>query len=218
MAYIYQAASWCDSCGAAIRERLTEEGKAPEDPDDEHTYDSDDFPKGPFSDDDESDSPNHCDAGAECLEALDLHDGSKVGAIVSGLTEEGIVYVRVAITEQLASKNPSGNSAVVAAWREHYDLEPFEIELDNLDDREGTAEAIVRGPGAAKWAKEHDQSIGGSRWETPDNDGEFAHACPTDYPGLVEALQKEGYHLNLDNYSPPTEDELGRGDVEDTTD
>lgn len=213
MAYSFQAALWCDACGEALRVKLTAEGKAPEDPNDLYSYDSDDFPKGPDPDNDPSDSPNHCDAGPECLTALELGDGTKVGAIVSGLTEDGVVYVRDAITANFTGKRVS---ECVRAWREHYDLEPFEIELDNLDDREGTAEAIVRGPGAAKWAKEHDQSIGGSRWEAVDD--EFAHAYPSDYPGLVEALKKEGYWLNLDNYSPPTQDELGRGDVEDTTD
>jgi len=57
------------------------------------------------------------------------------------------------------------------------------------------------GPGAIKWAKE-DQTIAGERWESADGD-DFAYAMPADHPGLVAELEKEGYTLNLDEYSPP---------------
>lgn len=193
MAYIYQAALWCDDCGEAIRKRLDEAGEAPEDPSDESSYDSDDYPKGPDSDDDEADSPSHCDSGAECLNALELDDGSKVGAIVSGLTDEGVVYVRGA-----------KNSPCARAWREHYELEPFTVHLDNLDDRDGCVMATVSGPGALKWAKEEDRSIAGAMWESGDSD-DFAYAMPGDHIGLVAELENEGYTLNLDEYSPPEE-------------
>lgn len=196
MAYTYQAALWCDECGEAIRKRLDEAGEGPEDPSDLSSYDSDDYPKGPDSDDDESDSPSHCDAGAECLNALELDDGSKVGAIVSGLTDDGVDYVRGA-----------KNSPCVRAWREHYELEPFVVHLDNLEDRDGCVMATVSGPGALQWAKE-DQTIAGERWESADGD-DFAYALPTDHPGLVAELEKEGYTLNLDEYSPP-EDSNGQ--------
>jgi hypothetical protein len=61
-AYMYQAALWCEPCGLAIMARLNEAGKMPEAPADERTYDSDDYPKGPYPDGGgESDSPEHCD-------------------------------------------------------------------------------------------------------------------------------------------------------------
>jgi hypothetical protein len=189
MAYIYQAALWCDDCGEAICERLTMEGKVPDnDARRDYSYDSDDFPK--FVKEDDSDSPSHCDSGAECPNALELDDGSKVGAIVSGLTDDGVAYVRGA-----------KDSPCVRAWREHYEIEPFTVYLDNLEDRDGCVMATVSGPGALKWAKE-DQTIAGERWESADGD-DFAYAMPADHPGLVAELEKEGYTLNLDEYSPP---------------
>ena len=59
--YIYRADVWCDDCGRAICERLTEEGKAPADATDECTFDSDDYPKLGL-DSDEGDTPQHCAA------------------------------------------------------------------------------------------------------------------------------------------------------------
>lgn len=76
-AFIYQADLYCESCGQSIRDRLTKDGKAPEDPEDEHSYDSDNFPKGPEPDGGgEADSEQHC---AACGVALD-----------NPLTEEGM--------------------------------------------------------------------------------------------------------------------------------
>jgi hypothetical protein len=143
MAYTYQAARWCDECAERIREELATAGRSPADPNDETSYDSDDFPKGPFSDDEESDSPDHCDAGEDCLCALELDDGRKVGAIVSGLTEDGIVYVRSAT-----------DSPCVRAWREHYGLDPFVVSLDNAENCDGFVMVTVRGPGVLRWAKD----------------------------------------------------------------
>ena len=68
-AYIYRAALHCEECGDRIQALLTEKGKAPANPDDEYTFDSDDFPKGPFSDGGgEADCENYCDT---CGCALD---------------------------------------------------------------------------------------------------------------------------------------------------
>lgn len=93
MAFIYRADIWCHDCGLALCERLTREGKAPSDPNDESTYDSDDFPK-PASDDDECDCPQHCAAGSDCVNAVTLPSGHKIGALIGGLTAAGIEYVQ----------------------------------------------------------------------------------------------------------------------------
>lgn len=113
-AYIYKADIWCEQCGEAIREQLTKEGKAPEDPSDETSYDSDEFPKGPFPDGGgESDRPEHCAAGKDCLNALDL-DGFTCGAFLENdLTTDGIRYLE----EQL--EDP-GHGPVVEMWVEFY--------------------------------------------------------------------------------------------------
>ena len=69
--YIFQAALWCEECGEAIRGRLTESGNAPGDAEDEGSYDSDDFPKGPFPDGGgEADTEQCCD-GCGC--ELEVH-------------------------------------------------------------------------------------------------------------------------------------------------
>lgn len=97
MAAIYQADIYCDSCGDDVRQQITTKGKAPTNPDDETSYDSDEYPKR-ANDDDESDSPQHCGSGETCLEAETLSDGSKVGKLIgTNLTEAGVEYVREAI-------------------------------------------------------------------------------------------------------------------------
>ena len=71
--YIFQAALWCEECGEAIRGRLTESGNAPGDAEDEGSYDSDDFPKGPFPDGGgEADTEQCCD-GCGCVWHLPGH-------------------------------------------------------------------------------------------------------------------------------------------------
>ena len=86
MAYMYQAAWLCEECGEKARAELAAEGRAPADPEDESSYDSDDFPKGPYPDGGgEADSPQHCDRCGKFLE--------------NPLTAEGYKYVREAIRE-----------------------------------------------------------------------------------------------------------------------
>lgn len=78
----------------------------------------------------------------------------------------------------------------------------YTVSLDNLDDREGCVMVTASGHGAGAWAKRQ-QSIGGSSWERDGSD--FAYAMPCDHAGLVAELEAEGYVLNLDDYSPPSE-------------
>ncbi len=105
--YVYNADTYCDSCGEAIRADLTRADLAPADPSDEYSYDSDDFPKGPYPCE-STDSPDHCAAGVDCLEPVDLFDyglttssqlygaeSTHIGALLSdGLTEHGAEYLR----------------------------------------------------------------------------------------------------------------------------
>lgn len=87
LVYMYQASLYCTDCGESIREELTAAGKAPEDPSDEYSYDSDDFPKGP-EEEGESDSPTHCEGCGEFLETR--------------LTSEGEEYVKEAVRDARA--------------------------------------------------------------------------------------------------------------------
>ena len=79
-AYVYRANLWCSDCGHAIRQRLIAmvgEGNEP-DWDDEATYDSDDFPKGPYPNGGgEADYAQHCGAGADCLNAVTIRSHGK---------------------------------------------------------------------------------------------------------------------------------------------
>lgn len=107
--YLYSAALYCADCGEKIRADLTAKGKAPEGPDDEHTYDSDAFPKGPYADGGgEADTPQHCDGCGVFLE--------------NPLTSDGEVYVCEAVVEALSQilegKPPADSVAWSAAWSE----------------------------------------------------------------------------------------------------
>lgn len=92
-AYIYQADLWCEDCIEAIKRELAKPEHVNEN--DEGTYDSDEWPKGPFADGGgESDTPCHC---AGCHVYLD-----------NPLTSEGVEYALAAIeheAEDLASAN-----------------------------------------------------------------------------------------------------------------
>ncbi len=97
MAYIYDADIYCDDCGGAIRRRLRSSGKAPANPADVMSYDSDRYPKwGP--NDDETDSPQHCGNGPNCLNAETLPSGRKIGCLIgTSLTSDGVEYVKEAM-------------------------------------------------------------------------------------------------------------------------
>lgn len=99
MPYIYRADMWCDDCGQAIRQQLDAKGDGPIDPDRRDTYDSDDYPKGPFVERG-ADCPVHCGAGERCINAVVLPSGDKIGALLStDLTAVGVAYVQEAIDD-----------------------------------------------------------------------------------------------------------------------
>jgi len=105
-AYVFQAALLCKQCGESVKEYLAAQGKAPTNPDDEYTYDSDEYPKGPYDDGGgEADCPQHCD---QCRTFLG-----------NPLTGDGGNYVRDAIADN------NGNPAVLDEWREFYDYLPY---------------------------------------------------------------------------------------------
>jgi hypothetical protein len=105
--YMYQAALYCEACGEPICERLTKEGNAPPEPDDESSFDSDDFPKGPFPEG-ESDNPQHCDACGVFLE--------------NDLTTEGYASTLAMIEERLIKDGEL--SGATAEWSSFYGIEP----------------------------------------------------------------------------------------------
>lgn len=99
-AFIYCADLFCPDCVAAIKRDLDSQGLKPEDTRDECSFDSDDYPKGPFSNGGgESDSPAHCGACGVPLE--------------NDLTSDGVEYVLGAIRESLEEAVEKGRTI---AW------------------------------------------------------------------------------------------------------
>jgi hypothetical protein len=97
--YMYRAALLCAEHGEQVRQQLTAAGKAPADPSEEHTYDSDEFPKGPYPDGGgEADTPQHCDICGTFLENI--------------LTPDGDAYVR----EQAEPFTYPDDDGDVAPW------------------------------------------------------------------------------------------------------
>lgn len=120
--FIYQADVWCYDDGEAIREKLRRSDKAPPDEDDERSFDSDDYPKGPYDGErEEADSPQHCAAGADCLNAEVLHDGSEIGQwLENPLTEYGLKHLRGEVLNLLRGTRIRGSAAVLEFWRNAY--------------------------------------------------------------------------------------------------
>ena len=114
--YVYNKDVYCEACGECIRDLIADEGKAPPDSADETSYDSDEFPKGPYPDGGgESDCPQHCGCGPSCLNKLWLGAGHYVGChLENPLTSEGEEYVREAILR---------GGKVANLWSDYYDIE-----------------------------------------------------------------------------------------------
>lgn len=105
-AYIYQSALLCERCGSDACAKLRAAGKAPPNPSDESTYDSNDYPKGPLPDGGgEADTPQHC---ATCLIPLG-----------NPLTPDGVEYVLDALGSAMSDEGSPGNidlECEVKAW------------------------------------------------------------------------------------------------------
>lgn len=105
MGYIYQADVYCNGCRDAIRESLA--ASAPEDPMDQYSYDSDDYPKDADVAHEESDTPQHC---AKCEVFF-----------ANPLTRHGYDYVQEKLTESGATKL-SQLSEVLGLWATYYNF------------------------------------------------------------------------------------------------
>ena len=101
--YIYRADLYCEECALRIAKRLDEEGKKPANPMDEHSYDSDEYPKGPFFGE-ESDSPDHCGGCGKFLE--------------NQLTQDGYRYLKEMVSE--AEAEGRGNEPHILEWKAFY--------------------------------------------------------------------------------------------------
>lgn len=98
--YIYNADVYCQECAKKIKANST---NRPLDPSDETSYDSDVYPKGPYSNQ-ESDAPEHCAGCGIFLE--------------NPLTSEGYDYLREKIAEY--DSECRGVPEIIKQWREFY--------------------------------------------------------------------------------------------------
>lgn len=133
MAYIYAANIWCDDCGESIKKRAIAEGK------DTYSYDSDEFPKR-YNGSLKAGCPQHCAADADCINAIEFDDGTKIGAwLGNDLTTEGVDYVKETIREAREdcgcpdvaalrkAQEDCGCPDVAALWAKHYDYLDFSV-------------------------------------------------------------------------------------------
>lgn len=184
---------------------------------DETAYDSDAYPKHD-SDPGESDIVYHCAAGEDCENAEHIYgDGrsSRYGALGSmrkvgkllteRLTEAGVE----AVLEQL--RTDEDRSPVVLFWMANIDnldwpKDLYTVKLENSDDDPTQVNAYVHGPYADEWC-DAVGALTGSSWECADGP-EFCYDSFLWEPGLVEGLRKEGFDLDLSEYSDPDSEEL----------
>lgn len=112
--YIYAADVWCEECAKSIKRQLTKKGLRPKLYKDERTFDSDKYPKGPYYDE-ESDTPQHCGSGKDCL-SPEFIGGDLYGKFFENpLTPDGEEYIR-----EQHKENPSD---VTRMWMKFYNLE-----------------------------------------------------------------------------------------------
>jgi|SRR5580704_7194736 hypothetical protein len=115
MGYIYQADVWCNKCGEHIKAELEREGKAPEDPENESSFDSDDYPKHYDAENEESDGPENC-ADGRCGGTT---GGRSWGTFLQNqLTQEGYRYLKSMLDEHGATLPEFARE-----WAEFYQFE-----------------------------------------------------------------------------------------------
>lgn len=127
-AYIFQAALICEDCSQAVQGALVKPAHI--DMHDESSYDSDEWPKGPYGDGGgEADSPQHCDM---CGVFLD-----------NPLTPDGSTYVKGLWRNYI--DDGRGNLDVLKLWADAYNWEFTEI-CEEMESRREREEALC-GPG-----------------------------------------------------------------------
>ena len=110
-AYIYRAALYCEDCADKIKRNLP----IPPDVENESSFDSDEYPKGPYPDGGgEADYPQHCESCEVFLE--------------NPLTDDGYDYVINGIVDLIDGaftdwRNVNaGNTSTLESWFNFYNL------------------------------------------------------------------------------------------------
>ena len=102
----------------------------------EDTGDTDDYPQW-GSDDEESDCPQHCGNGENCVNSITLSNGSKIGCLIgTNLTTDGVEYVKEAVKE--------GGLCATEVWQVEFDYIDFPPDYQKeLEGRNLTREQLV---------------------------------------------------------------------------
>jgi hypothetical protein len=113
--YVYQADFLCEDCAEKLIQEFEKQGI-------EDTGDTNDFPQGPYPDGGgEADSPNHCGAGAGCVNAIEVPKGSKIGCPLGNpLTRDGMEYVSKGMAHDLVCENNPHSHGVQLLWSHIY--------------------------------------------------------------------------------------------------
>jgi hypothetical protein len=119
--YMFQGSLYCEDCGRDIQDTMRKTDRSPPDEHDEESFDSNDFPKGPFGDGGgEADSIHHCDSNETCLNAVELPCKSKIGAwLGNSLTSDGDEWLASSIRESIFRDDAHGRQ-VNRLWRIKY--------------------------------------------------------------------------------------------------
>lgn len=121
--YAYQADIYCENCANKIRYELSREGKEPNNISDETSYDTDEYPKGPYPDGGgEADSPQHCGGCNTFLE--------------NPLTQYGYEYTKEHIERDI--RNSYYGSVAIQEWGQFYGIDIEEIANHILFGMSGT--------------------------------------------------------------------------------
>ena len=119
--FIYAAACYCDECGIAIQKDVLKAlNKTPEDFADERTFDSDEYPKGPYSDEQEADGPEHCASGEDCLNPTIIGDQVCGYFFGNELTTHGV--------ENLQEMHRNSPSEITEFWVNYYNSHGYDID------------------------------------------------------------------------------------------
>lgn len=118
MAYTYKADVWCDTCGERIRAELTIAGTAPADPEDESSYDSDDFPKHYDAENDEVDGPQNCASG-DC-------DGNDQTGRYGTFLETQLTPDGYSALQKMLDRDGATLPAYAQEWADFYQFEHYE--------------------------------------------------------------------------------------------
>ena len=95
--YVYDADLICEDCGLATIARLEKQGI-------EDSGDSNDFPQPHSDGGGESDSPQHCGRGSNCVHKIHVPGGVSIGCpLGNSLTGDGIKYLHDTLAEDIIS-------------------------------------------------------------------------------------------------------------------